>query len=75
MISEEELKCKYSMMTDTWRLYKQFADVKGNDEYWERLIDESNAVSKKYGECKFIIDLVSAVITELERMEMGENSG
>lgn len=79
MVSEEELKRKYDMLTDTWRLYKKFADVKEDDEYWEAVVNESSAVSKKYGECKFIINLVLAVITELERiykeMKAKEDSG
>lgn len=77
MVSEEELKRKYDMLTDTWRLYKKFADVKESDEYWEQVVNETNAVAKKYGECKFIVDLVLAVITELERIykEMRGDSG
>lgn len=75
MVSKEELKRKYDMMTDAWRLYRKFADVKEDDSYWEAVTNESRAVSKKYGECKFIINLVLAVTTELERIwkEMKEN--
>lgn len=67
MASNGELKRKYDMFTDCWRLFKKYKDVKDSDEYWEAVVNESNAISKKYNECKFIIDLVLAVITELER--------
>ncbi len=68
MTSEEELKRKYDMITDTWKLYRRFADIREDDEYWTQLVDESCQITRKYGECKFIIDLVSAVLNELERI-------
>lgn len=76
MTSNEELKRVYDMFTTTWRFYKKYADVKDSDEYWEAVVNESSAISKKYGECKFIINLVLAVITELERVykEMKESA-
>lgn len=40
---------------------------KENDEFWEKVVSESSAISKQYGECKLIINLVLAAITELER--------
>lgn len=75
-MSNEELKQKYDMFTDCWRLYKKFADVQQSDEYWEKVVNESNAVSKKYGECKLIVSLVLAVIDEFERVykEMRKNA-
>lgn len=77
MASEEELKRKYDMLTDTWKLYRKFADVKEDDEYWKQLVDESCQITRKYGECRFIINLVSAVMNELERIckEMKASAG
>ncbi len=77
MASNEELMRIYNMLTDTWRLYRKYADVQGTDQYWDSLVEESRAISKKYGECKFIIDLVLAVINELERKakESGDKDG
>lgn len=76
MASNDELKRKYDMFTDCWRLFKKYADVQDNDEYWEAVVSESSAISKKYNECKFIRNLVLAVITELERVykEMKKNA-
>lgn len=76
MVSEEELKKKYTMMSDVWRLYRKFADVKADDSYWEQLINESNQVSKKYNDSKFAIALLLAVVDELERIgkEMMKNA-
>lgn len=77
MVSQEELKRKYDMLTDTWRLYRKYADVKEDDEYWDAVVNESSAISKKYGECKFIISLMLSVIDEFERAykKMREDSG
>lgn len=68
MSNNEELKQKYDMFTDTWKLYRKYANVQDTNEYWDSLVNESRAVSKKYGQCKFIIDLVLAVINEFERI-------
>ncbi len=77
-MSNEELKQKYGMFTDCWRLYKKYAVVedKNNDEFWEQVVNESGAISKKYGECKLIVSLVLAVIDEFERAykEMRKNA-
>ena len=67
MTDNEELKRVYNLFTDVWRFYKKYSDVKDTDEYWEEAVDESSALSKKYGECKLAIALVLAVIDELER--------
>lgn len=77
-MSNEELKQKYGMFTDCWRLYKKYAVVedKNNDEFWEKVVDESGELSKKYNNDKFAIALVLAVIDEFERAykEMRKNA-
>lgn len=69
-MTEQELKRGYDMFTSAWRFFKKYAVVedKDNDKFWEQVVDESSAISKQYGECKLIINLVLAGITELERM-------
>lgn len=69
-MTEQELKCAYDMFTSAWRFFKKYAVVedKDDDEFWETVADESGAISKQYGECKLIINLVLAGVTELERM-------
>ena len=42
--------------------------MKDTDEYWEAVVNETHEISKKYGECKIIINLVLAALTELERI-------
>ena len=67
-MTEQELKRDYDMFTNAWRFFKKYAVVedKDNDKFWEQVVDESSEISKQYGECKLIINLVLAGITELE---------
>ena len=69
-MTEQELKRDYDMFTSAWRFFKKYAVVEDqdNDKFWEQVVDESSEISKQYGECKLIINLVLAGITELERM-------
>lgn len=76
IMSNEKLKRYYDMFTDSWRFFKKYSDVKDTDEYWEAVVNETHEISKKYGECKIIINLVLAALTELERIskEMKQNA-
>ena len=39
-----------------------------NDSYWQAVADESSEIAKQYNECKFVVGLLLAVVTELERV-------
>ena len=67
MVTDEELKAVYGMFTDAWKLYKKYADVQQEDEYWEALIAEADAVEKKHQNNKLCRDLILAAMSELER--------
>ncbi len=41
--------------------------MKDDDRYWDAVIGESNRIAKKYSDARFVIDLLMAVVTELER--------
>lgn len=67
----------FEMYRDVWNYHKKYIDgICDDDEYWQNVGDESNAIAKKYGECKFIINLLLAEITEFERLykEMKANA-
>lgn len=67
----------FEMYRDVWNYHKKYIDgICDDDEYWQNVGAESNAISKKYGECKFIINLLLAEITEFERLykEMKANA-
>lgn len=76
MTNNEELNCVYNLFTDCWRFFKKYSEVKDTDEYWQRVVDESRELSRKYDNDKFAIALVLATIDEFERKakEMRANS-
>lgn len=59
----------FEMYKDAWNFHKKYIDgITDKDEFWQAVVDESNTIAKKYGECKFIINLLLAEITEFERI-------
>lgn len=71
-MNEDELRRIYGMYTDSWKFFRKHSDVQETDEYWEQVVSESTAISKKYGECKLIVSLLVATIGELERTYKGK---
>lgn len=67
MTTEEELKKVYGMFTNAWKFYKKYAGVQQEDEYWENLIAEADAIAKKHQNNKLYRDLILAAMSELER--------
>lgn len=68
MAADEELRAIYNIFTDVWKVYKKYADVRSDDEYWENVVNEINALDKKYDNDRLCRDLILAVISELERI-------
>lgn len=66
-MSESELKKVYQAFTDCWRFFKKYSEMSDDDESWEGVVSESGQIAKKYGNDKFVRDLLSASIAELER--------
>ena len=66
----------WNIYKDVWNFHKKYADVKEDDAYWEAVVNESNQIAKQYDECKFVINLLLAVIDELKRIykEMKNNA-
>lgn len=67
----------FEMYRDVWNYHKKYiGGICDNDEYWQAVVDESDVIAKKYGNCKFIINLLLAEITEFERIckEMRANA-
>lgn len=67
----------FEMYRDIWNFHKKYIDsITDKDEFWQAVVDESDVIAKKYGNCKFIINLLLAEITEFERLykEMKANA-
>lgn len=59
----------FEMYRDVWNFHKKYIDgICDNDEFWQAVVDESDVIAKKYQNCKFIINLLLAEITEFERL-------
>ena len=56
---------EYELFNDYWKLTKEFNIPEDADEYWESLINASNAFCKKY-DSQYAIDLILAFITSRE---------
>lgn len=59
----------FEMYRDVWNFHKKYIEgICESDEYWQNVVDESDVIAKKYQNCKFIINLLLAEITEFERL-------
>lgn len=61
----------WNIYKDVWNFHKKYADVKDDDVYWEAVVNASNQIAKHYGECEFVVNLLLAVIEELEKICKG----
>ncbi len=74
--NNEELKRIYNLFSDCWRFFKKhIVDVQDTDQYWEKIIAESGELSKKYDNERFAIELMAAVVKELDRKAALTRSG
>lgn len=59
----------FEMYRDVWNFHKKYIEgICESDEFWQNVVDESDVIAKKYQNCKFIINLLLAEITEFERL-------
>ena len=47
--------------------HRKYSNILNTDEYWDSVVSESDAIAKRYDNCRFARDLLLAVINELER--------
>lgn len=57
---------EFQIFTDVWNFFKRYYQVRDDDNFWNRVIEESNQIAKKYDN-KFANDLLISVIKEMER--------
>ena len=58
----------FKMYKSIWDFNKKYSDVREDDSYWEMVSNESSEIAKQYNECKFVVNLLLTVVTELERV-------
>ncbi len=71
-MNEEELKKKYEIFCDVWKLYRDHAKRTVQEWDWEEILSEVDRITKKHG-CELCYALCHAVLEEFERMETAIN--
>ena len=56
--------------------HRKYSNILNTEEYWDSVVTESDAIAKQYDNCRFVRDLLLAVVGELERKtrEMIQNA-
>lgn len=56
--------------------HRKYSSILNTEEYWDSVVSESDAIARRYDNCRFVRDLLLAVINELERKakEMMKNA-
>ena len=57
---------EFQIFTDVLNFFKRYYQFRDDDNFWNRVIEESNQIAKKYDN-KFANDLLISVIKEMER--------
>lgn len=58
---------EWMMFTDFWQLCQKYWEVENADEYWERLIADTNSFCEKYKEIPLARNLGYSVIQTQEK--------
>ena len=61
----------WKIYADIWGFHKKFADVREDDEYWEKVVNDAGELYKKYEkrlEGEFAKKLTLDVLDELDRI-------
>lgn len=67
-MTEEELKRDWQLITDYWKLIKQWSGME-----WRERISSGAEFVKAHGSGRYVKDLVLSYMNELERREKGRN--
>ena len=67
----------FEMYKDVWAYHKKYvAGICESDEYWQKVVNESDDLLRKYKGCRFMRNLLLNEIDELDRLykEMKANA-
>lgn len=70
-MTEQELKEKYNLFTDAWKLYRKWAVQRFplTDAQWEQVVREAHGICDKYGGTRMAEYMMIAVTQSLEDQE------
>ncbi len=66
-MNKDELMKRYEVITDCWKFLKENYRVEDSDDYWKKVIEESNKLYEKHGKTEFAKEQISSVVNELDR--------
>lgn len=68
---------EFILFQDFWKICQSFWIPEDNDEYWERVVEETDAFYKKYKETNeiFVREITFAFINSLEKRWKINNDG
>ena len=45
----------FSLWSEVWQFHKEFADINGTDDEWQKVVDSAEGIVKRYeGKRKFV---------------------
>lgn len=62
-----DIALERSAMTDFWNFRKKYHEVKDDDEYWTGVIQDSDALVRKYDYNDYLKGLIFVCVDDLER--------
>ena len=62
-----DIALERSAMTDFWNFRKKYHEVKDDDEYWTGVIQDSDALVRKYDCNDYLKGLIFVCVDDLER--------
>lgn len=66
-MNKDELMKRYEVIIDCWKFLKENYRVEDSDDYWQKIVNESNKLYEKHGKTEFTKEQVSSVVNELDR--------
>ena len=67
MLISSDIRRMHSFMNDFWKFQKEFWDIKEDQDYWDDLLLQANALVSKYGGDPYIMQLVLTFVEHCDR--------
>lgn len=72
-MNQEKLRQYYSMITDSWKFFKDHSVIENKDDnFWNKALDKSAAIGRQYGDNIFITTLLMLMVEEIDRLDREE---
>lgn len=68
-MEDGKLKRYFQMFTDIWKLFKEYSQPDGSNQFWSSYKVAVDRLDKKYEHSELFRNLALAVTKELERIE------